>query len=149
MCASVPIELSTSIPNKTMTKLAWDAIAAARVGGDSIRRATLQRLRGEWEALAFRTGEQVEDFVVRLTNLMEQMARNGDTDLMEERPMEKFLRCMPKRYAQIRNSIETLRDFEQITVDDVTGRLMVVQDREQVPDPKPAAIGGKLLYTAE
>ena len=43
---------------------------------------------------------------------MEQMARNGDTNLMEERAVEKFLHYMPKRYAQIINSIETLLDFE-------------------------------------
>ena len=62
---------------------------------------------------------------------MEQMARNGDTDLTEERAVEKFLRCMPKRYAQIVNSIEMLLDFEQLTIKDVTGRLKAVQDHEQ------------------
>jgi hypothetical protein len=121
LCAAVPTELSASIANKATTKLAWDAIAAARVGGDRVRRATLQRLRGEWEALAFQPGEQIKDFAVRLTNLMEQMAHNGDTNLTEERTVEKFLRYMPKRYAQIVNSIETLLDFEQLTVEDITG----------------------------
>jgi hypothetical protein len=43
---------------------------------------------------------------------MEQMACNGDTDLTEERVVERFLQCMPKRYAQIVNLIETLLDFE-------------------------------------
>ena len=33
---------------------------------------------------------------------------------------------MPKRYAQIINSIEMLLDFEQLTVKDVTERLKVV-----------------------
>jgi hypothetical protein len=111
LCASVPIELAAIIANKPTAKMAWDAIATQRIGGDRVRRATLQRLQGEWEALAFQLGEQVEDFTVRLTNLMEQMARNGDTDLTEERVV-KFLRCMPKRYAQIVNLIETLLDFE-------------------------------------
>ena len=54
---------------------------------------------------------------------MEQMACNGDTDLTEERAVEKFLRSMPKKYTQIVMSIETLLDFEQLTVEDVTGRL--------------------------
>jgi hypothetical protein len=30
---------------------------------------------------------------------MGEMARNGDTDLTEERAVKKFLRSMPKRYA--------------------------------------------------
>ena len=112
LCAVVPIELGASIANKATTKLAWESITAARIGGDRVRRAMLQRLRGEWEGLAFQPGEQVEDFALRLTNLMELMACNDDTDLTEERAVEKFLRCMPKRYMQIVNSIETLLDFE-------------------------------------
>ena len=44
-------------------------------------------------------GEEVEDFALRLTNLMEQMARNDGIDLTEERTVEKFLRCMLKKYA--------------------------------------------------
>ena len=130
LCTADPTKLGASLANKATAKLAWESIAAARVGGDHVRQATLQRLRGEWEGLDFQPGEQVEDFALRLTNLMEQMARNGDTDLMEERAVEKFLRCMPKRYAQIINSIETLLDFEQLTVKDVTRRLKAVQDRE-------------------
>jgi hypothetical protein len=60
---------------------------------------------GEWEGLAFQPGEHVEDFVVRLSSLMEQTALNGDTDLNEERAIKKLLRCMSKRYRQIVNSI--------------------------------------------
>jgi hypothetical protein len=77
---------------------------------------------------------------------MEQMARNGDTDLTEERAVEKFLRCMAKKYTQIVMSIETLLDFEQLTVEDVTGRLKMVQDREEGSHAEPGAAGGKLLY---
>ena len=99
LCAAVPTELGTSLANKATTKLAWESIAAAHIGGDCVRRATLQRLRGEWEGLAFQPDEQVEDFALRLTNLMEQMVRNGDTDLTEERAVKKFLSCMSKKYA--------------------------------------------------
>jgi hypothetical protein len=56
---------------------------------------------------------------------------------------------MPKRYAQIINSIETLLSFEQLIVKDVTGRLKIVQDREQALDFKQGATRGKLLYTME
>ena len=47
LCATVPIELGASIANKATAKLAWESIATARVGGDRVRRATLQRLQGE------------------------------------------------------------------------------------------------------
>jgi len=70
---------------------------------------------------------------VRLTNLMEQMVRNGDTDLDEGRVMEKFLRCMPKRYEQLVFSIETLLD---LSIDDVAGRFKVVEDRDRASEPE-------------
>jgi len=78
---------------------------------------------------------------------MEQMARNGDTDLMEERAVEKFLHCMLKKYVHVIMSIETLLDFKQLTVEDMTGRLKAVQDCEEGPHTEPGATGGKLLYT--
>ena len=71
LCTAIPTELSASLANKATTKLAWESIAAARIDRDRARRAMLQRLRGEWEGLAFQPGEQVEDFALRLTNLME------------------------------------------------------------------------------
>jgi len=61
---------------------------------------------------------------------MEQMVRNGDTDLDEERAVEKFLRCMPKRYEQLVFSIETLLDLQDLSIDDVARRFKVVEDRE-------------------
>ena len=111
ICAAVPLEIGATIANKPTAKLTWEAIEARRVGSDRVHRAALQRLRGEWECLTFRPDEQVEDFAVRLTNLMEQMVHNSDTDLDEERAVEKFLRCMPKRYEQLVFSIETLLDL--------------------------------------
>jgi len=77
---------------------------------------------------------------------MEQIAINGDTDLDEECAVEKFLRCVPKKYEQLVLSIETLLDFGQLTIEDVTGRLKAAQDRERTPESEAA--DGKLLYTA-
>ena len=45
-------------------------------------------------------------------------------------------------------SIETLLDFEQLTVEDMTRRLKAVQDREG-PHTEPSTTGGKLLYMME
>ena len=76
---------------------------------------------------------------------MEQMVRNGDTDLDEERAVEKFLRCMPKRYEQLVFSIETLLDLQDLSINDVAGRFEVVEDREQASESEQ----GKLLYSEQ
>ena len=51
----------------------WDAIAAARIGSDSARKSTLQALRKEWENLAFKPGEDIDDFTLRLNTLLQKM----------------------------------------------------------------------------
>jgi hypothetical protein len=65
--AGVPPEMGVLLANKESAKEAWDSIAAARIGVDHVRRATLQRLRKEWENLAFHPSEQAEDFALRLS----------------------------------------------------------------------------------
>jgi len=54
-----------------------------------------------------------------------------------------------KRYRQIVNLIETLLDFDALTIEDVTGRLKSVHDQELADDSESANTGGKILYTAE
>jgi len=46
-------------------------------------------------------------------------------------------------------AIETLLDFEALSVEEVTGRLKAVQDREEVPHTEPGTVGGKRLYRVE
>jgi hypothetical protein len=52
-----------------MAKDAWDAIATARIGSDRVRKSTLQKLRQEWDHLAFKLGEDVDDFALCLIGL--------------------------------------------------------------------------------
>ena len=60
-----------SLSQKETAKEAWDAIAAARIGSDRARKSTLQALRKEWENLAFKPGEDVDDFALRLNTVAE------------------------------------------------------------------------------
>ena len=70
LLAAVPTEMH-SLTNKRTDKDAWDAIAVARISSDRARRSTLQKLLQEWENLAFKPGEDVDDFALRLNTLMQ------------------------------------------------------------------------------
>jgi hypothetical protein len=82
--AAVPPEMQFSLTNKRSAKEAWDAIAAARIGSDRARKSTLQALRKEWENLAFKPGEDVDDFALRLNTLLRKMVQFGDDTYDEE-----------------------------------------------------------------
>jgi len=146
---AVPKEMGIPLLDKATAKEAWDAIAATRIGVDRVRRATLQRLRRDWENIGVNPGEQVEDFALRLSTLHQQLVIHGDKDITEERVVEKFLRTVPAKYAQIVVAIEQFLDFEALTLEEVTGRLKAVDNREEQALTEPVAINGKLLYTEE
>jgi phenylalanine-4-hydroxylase len=69
LIAAVPSEMQFSLSKKRTAKESWDAIAAARIGNDRARKTTLQALHKEWENLAFKPGEDVDDFALRLNTL--------------------------------------------------------------------------------
>jgi phenylalanine-4-hydroxylase len=65
----VPPEMQFSLSKKRTAKEAWDVIAVARIGSDRARKTTLQALHKEWENLAFKPSEDVDDFALRLNTL--------------------------------------------------------------------------------
>jgi hypothetical protein len=70
LIAAVPPEMQFSLSQKRTAKEAWDAIAATRIGNDRARKTTLHALRKEWENLAFKSGEDVDDFALCLNTLL-------------------------------------------------------------------------------
>nr|AAG60200.1 putative gag-pol polyprotein [Oryza sativa Japonica Group] len=149
LIAAVPPEMQFSLSQKRTAKEAWDAIAAARIGSDRARKSTLQALRKEWENLAFKPGEDVDDFALRLNTLLQKMVQYGDDTYDEERAVEKLFRCVPEKYRQIARSIESLLDLSTMSIEEALGRLKVVDGDEPRPLSGPITIGGKLHLTRE
>jgi hypothetical protein len=98
LIAAVPSEMQFSLSEKRTAKVAWDAIAAARISSDRARKTTLQALRKEWENLVFKTGEDVDDFALRLNTLQQKMVQFDDETYIEEKVIEKLFRCIPEKY---------------------------------------------------
>jgi hypothetical protein len=137
------------LSKKQTVKEAWDAIAAARIGSDRARKTTLQALRKEWENLAFKPGEGVDDFALRLNTLQQKMMQFSDDTYGEERVVEKLFRCIPEKYKQIARSIEPLLDLSTMSIKEVIGRLKVIDGDEPQPLSEPITVGRKLHLTRE
>jgi hypothetical protein len=147
--AAIPSEMQFSLSKKRTAKEAWDAIAAACIGSDRARKTTLQPLHKEWENLAFKPGEDIDDFTLRLNTLQQKMVQFGDDTYSEERAMEKLFRCILEKYKQIARSIESLLDLSTMSIEEVIGHLKVVDGDELQPLSGPITVDGKIHLTRE
>jgi hypothetical protein len=120
----------------------------ARIGSDRARKTTLQALRMEWENLAFKPGEDVDDLALRLNTLQQKMVQFDDT-YSGERAVEKLFYCIPEKYKQIARSIKSLLDLSTISIEEAICRLKVVDDDEPQTLSGPITVDGKLHLTQE
>ena len=84
---------------------------------------------------------------MRISGLVGSLRSLGDT-LEEVKVVRKFLRVVPAKYSQVAISIETMLDVTTMSVDELTGRLRVVEDRLE-EDNNDGGSGGRLLLTEE
>jgi hypothetical protein len=125
---SVPPEMVQILAAKDNAKVAWDTIKTMRVGVDRVREARRQKLRKDFDSLAFKSGESVEDFSLRVSSLFTELQSLGDTT-SELDGVQKILRVVPPRYAQMACSIETLLDLKDMSIDELSGRLAASEGR--------------------
>lgn len=144
----VPLEMASSLTSKESAKAAWDHLAAARLGSDRARVAAAQRVRKQYENIAFHDGESLDDFAARLHKLVHELEVLGDPE--EPRKVAaKYLRVVPKRFAAVAVSIEQFADLSTMSIQEVTGRLRPVEGRDEDDDAPATGAGGKLLLTEE
>jgi transposase InsO family protein len=145
ICSAVPPEMISTLATKPSAREAWESVKTMRIGGDRVRKVSSQKLWREYEQLAFRDGESVEDFSMRLTNLTNQLATLGDAE-PDDKIVAKYLRVARPRYRQLIVSIETLLDITTLSVEEVTAWLKAVKDDE---GPAGNRDGGDKLYLNE
>jgi hypothetical protein len=109
----------------------------------------MQKLRQEWDRLVFRPGEDVDDYAIHFSGLVQQLAWHGDSDIDEQKVVEKYLRVIPKKYTQIALSMETLWDLSTLSIKEVISNLKVMDDRDEAPTTNSVTSDDKLIFTKD
>ncbi|KAK1647471.1 hypothetical protein QYE76_065276 [Lolium multiflorum] len=144
---AVPPEMIPMLAVKDTAKEAWDAIKTIRVGADRVRDSKAQNFRKQYEDLRFKSGESVDDFGLRLQELVHQLDIHGDP-IDDKKVILKYLRIVPKKYKQMVRSIESLLDLNTMSIEELTGRLKVCEEDDE-DEPAGTVGGGQLLLTEE
>jgi hypothetical protein len=141
---SVSTEIVPALTAEDNAKVAWDTLKAMRVGDNRVREARRQKLRKEFEALAFKKDEFVKDFALRVSNLLCELQTLGDKTTKLD-TVQKMLHVVPPQYSQMACSIETLLDLSTLSIEELSGRL-AASEGHGAPDQED---GGRLLLTAK
>ncbi|XP_062230147.1 uncharacterized protein LOC133927761 [Phragmites australis] len=140
---AVPPEMKAGLAVKKSAKEAWDAVKMMRVSDDRVKSASVQRLLKEFENVAFRDGESVDDFAMRINGLVGSLRELGEA-MEDSRVVKKVLRVVPKKMKQVAVAIEMLADINAMSVEDLVGRLRVAEDADA---EEATGDAGRLLLT--
>jgi hypothetical protein len=125
----VPPEMLATPAVKKTTKEAWDTLKTLRLGAERVRESRAQTLRLNYEEIKFCPGESIDDFAMRLQALANELEVLGDP-LDEKKVVLKLLCIAPKRYKQLCWLIESLVDLNTLSIEELLGRLKVVDERD-------------------
>jgi hypothetical protein len=147
--STVPQEMLASLVVKATAAEAWEAVRSLRIGSEAVRNVRAQPLRTEFESICFKEGETVDDFTMRLGNLVAELGTLGEV-IKEQQVVQKLLRVVPKLFSQVAIVIEVPQDLSKLTLEDTDGRLRAAEDRTMEDDAlPPPRVDGKLLLTEE
>ncbi|XP_014751620.1 uncharacterized protein LOC106865632 [Brachypodium distachyon] len=133
-----------SILMKKTAKDAWDALKSMRMGSAAVREVRAQGLCKEFEAFGFRSGETIDDRIMRLTTLVGKMADQGEV-VTEGKMVRKFLRAVPRQFALVAYTMDTTIDLDTTSIEDIAGRLKGAEER--LAQDGEGGAGSQLLLT--
>jgi hypothetical protein len=125
---SVPKDMWGTLGAKKTVKEAWETMKSMRVGADRVKEISAQNLLREFENIGFKEGDTVEDFGMRITNLVATLKSLGET-ILDPQVVKKFLRVLQSHFSQVAVSIEMLCDMKELTVEDLVGWLCAVEEQ--------------------
>ena len=119
-----------SLSTKRTAQSAWEGIKFHRVGVQRMRLSNIEQLQKVLSDIHFKDGESVDDFSMRITGLANSITTLGGS-ISETEIVKKMLQVVPDHLEQVAISIETLLDVNDLTVEEVTGRLRNVEQRKK------------------
>jgi hypothetical protein len=78
---ALPPEMLASLATKRTTQSVWEAIKSRQIGVHRVRDANVEQLQKDFDNIRFKDGETVDDFSMRLTRLVNNIAVLGARSL--------------------------------------------------------------------
>jgi RNase H-fold protein (predicted Holliday junction resolvase) len=97
-------------------------------GSTKVKRAQLQALRRDFEVLAMKDEETVDEYFSRTLAIANKMTSHGER-MEQVTVVEKILRSMTEKFNYVVCSIEESNDVTSLSIDELQSSLMVHEQR--------------------
>ncbi|XP_074263524.1 uncharacterized protein LOC141586251 [Silene latifolia] len=121
-------EIFSRIASATTSKEAWDILRSEYLGDKKVVKVRLQTLRREFETSLMGDKESVQDYLSRISGVVQQMRAYGE-NMSDELVVGKVLRSLTQKYDYIVTAIEESNDLEKYSFDDLMGSLLAHEER--------------------
>ena len=109
-------EIFPRISNETYAKLAYDVLEKVYKGSAKVRVVKLQSLRRNFEYIRMKDDELLDDYLSRLSKIINQMKSYGEI-FFDERIVQNYLISLPRKYDNIVSIIEETKDLSTLSVE--------------------------------
>ncbi|GJS03669.1 zinc finger, CCHC-type containing protein [Tanacetum coccineum] len=106
----------------------WESLKKRHVGEEKVQQARLQSLMIGFQTLQMTEDDTVDAFTAKLNGYATKAKELGKT-LDESLLVRKLLDSTPDRFIQIVASIEQTNDLDDITLDEIIGKLKAFEER--------------------
>ncbi|GJZ56680.1 zinc finger, CCHC-type containing protein [Tanacetum coccineum] len=103
----------------------WESLKRRHVGEERVQQARLQSLMIGFQTLQMKEDDTMDAFTAKLNGYATKAKELGKT-LDESLLVRKLLDSTPDRFIQIVASIEQTNDLDDITLDEIVGKLKVL-----------------------
>lgn len=121
-------EIFPRIASATTSKMTWDTLKQEYLGGKKVITVRLQSLRREFETALMTDKESVQEYLSRVSTVVQQMRSYGET-MTNEHVVGKVLRSLTSKYDHVVAAIEESKDMADYTFDELMGSLQAHEER--------------------
>lgn len=142
----VPEDILLQIAKKKTVKDAWDSLKTRYLGADRVKKACLQTLKSEFDALRMKENETIGEFAGKLSAMSSKYSTLGAT-LEDSALVKKLLDVVPNKYLPVVAGIEQFYDLEAMAFKEAIGRLKAYEERAMRLHGNASSTDGQLLLT--
>ncbi|KAD3067463.1 hypothetical protein E3N88_35343 [Mikania micrantha] len=99
----------------------WDALKTRYLGADRVQQARIQTLNREFELLAMKDSESIDDFAGKIVSIVSKFQTLG-ANIEDKVKVKKVLNSAPSRFLPIVTTIEQYSDLNTMPFEELIGR---------------------------